>query len=445
MLQVGNPLRRAREAHYAWWLAALCFIVIMVGNVPLFQGIPAWFVVLKHRFGWTAAQMSWAFSVTRAEGAFVGPLAGFLTDRFGSRRMVRAGLPIQGVGFLLFSQVDELWQLYGAFIVMSLGAGIGVWLPMMAALNNWFSRGRAIAMGVPMAGMLYGGVILIPLLAWAIDPEDFGPDRWRWAAAVIGVFLIIIAYPISSLVRDRPEAYGMRPYGDAPPDAPTSLAEGKAEPVPASRVGYQWRDAMRTREFWVIAWGHALISAMYSAVIVHLGLILDDYGLSLQTVGWVVAAIGLVGGTFTVVGGWAGSRVPIRFAIFAFSVIQSLAILLLVFADSAPRAFLFAAILGVGFGGRVPLTIAIRGVYFGRREFARITALSLIPLDFLHFGTPLFAGYMADYRGSYDMALVILMVAGIVGSLLFLLLPAPETFLSAPSAALTGTQRPARV
>ena len=422
---ITGPIKWAKGVHYGWWLAALSFLVMVIANVPLFQAIPTWFVVLRNKFGWSAGQLSWAFALTRPQGAILGPIAGYFTDRVGARRMVLVGLPLQGIGFILFSQVNELWHLYAAFLVMAMGSSLGVWLPMVAALNNWFTTKRAIAMGIPMAGFLYGGVLLIPVLAWVIDPEQFGPDRWRAAAAAIGVFLIIVGYPVSRLVRNRPEEYGQRPYGE--PETHEAI-EGQSRPaseVPSTITGYRWRDAIRMREFWMIAFGHAFVSAMYSAVMVHIGLMLDDRGLSLQTVAWIVATIGLVGGTFTMVGGWVESKIPIGLAIFGFSIVQSMAVLVLVFADTSTMGLVFAVLLGIGFGGRIPLTTAARGIYFGRREFAHITALSQIPLDGLHFVTPVLTGYMRDASGTYDLALIIVVVVGIIGSTLFLMLPPP--------------------
>ena len=437
MVQVVNPLRLVRGVHYGWRLAVISFFVMVVGSVPLFQGVPAWFIVLREKFGWSSGQMSWAFSLTRAEGGLLGPAWGYLTDRLGSRRMMLIGFPIQGFGFILFSLVNDLWHLYLAFLVMALGSSIGVWMPVIVALNNWFTRRRALAMGVPMSGFLLGGVLLIPVLAWAIDPDQFGLDRWRWAARVIGVFLIAVAVPLFLLVRNRPEDYGQRPYGEPVGTGPVSQDANGSPRASPSQSGFRWQEAVCMREFWLIAIGHASISAMFTVVMVHLGLVLDDRGLSLQTVGWIVATTGLVGGTFTMVGGYIGERVPIRKAVFAFSMIQATAVLVLLLADSAATAFLFAVLLGIGFGGRVPLTTAIRGVYFGRRAFARITSLSHMPLDLLQFTAPLFAGYMRDYTGSYDLALGVVIGTGFLGSTLFLVLGPPRTFPS-PSLAAPG-------
>ena len=131
-----NPLRPARTTFYGWWLAGLAALVMVIGTVPLFQGMTAWFVVLEQAFGWNRTQLSLAFSLTRVEGSVMGPISGFLIDKLGSRRMVLIGMLILGLGFVFLSRIQNLWQFYLAFVVMSSGAGLGTWMPMMTALNS---------------------------------------------------------------------------------------------------------------------------------------------------------------------------------------------------------------------------------------------------------------------------------------------------------------------
>ena len=140
----SGSVKGIRGVFYGWWLAGVAALVMVIGTVPVFSAMPAWFVVLERNFGWSRAELSLAFSLTRVEGSIMGPVAGYLIDRLGPRRMVLIGMPILGAGFLLFSQMQNLWQFYLAFVVMSMGGGLGTWLPMMTALNNWFRRRRPL-------------------------------------------------------------------------------------------------------------------------------------------------------------------------------------------------------------------------------------------------------------------------------------------------------------
>ncbi len=50
---------------YGWWLTGVAALVLVIGTVPIFQGMPAWFVVLEREFSWSRTQLSLAFSLTR--------------------------------------------------------------------------------------------------------------------------------------------------------------------------------------------------------------------------------------------------------------------------------------------------------------------------------------------------------------------------------------------
>ena len=421
----ASGLRPSQGIFYGWWLTGVAAFVMIIGTVPIFQGMTAWFVVLEREFGWSRAQLSLAFSLTRAEGTIMGPLAGYLVDKVGPRRMVLSGLPVMGIGFILFSQVNNLWQFYGAFVLASMGAGFGTWLPMMTVLNHWFQKRRSMAMSLAMEGFALGGVLLMPALAWAIDPEE--PDRlgWRLTAAGIGVVLIILAWPVSRLIRNRPEEYGLRPDGrpENQPERGERVGSGQGE---GGIVDFTWQEALRTRPFWLITIGHSATSIVIVTLTVHLGPMLTDLGYSLQMVAWVVSTYTGVGAVFTLVGGYIGDRVPMHLALFGFSVIQSVAVVILLSADTLPMILLFAVVLGIGFGGRTPMTTAIRGVYFGRRAFASITGISMIPMNIMLLVFPLFAGIMFDAVGSYQIPFSVLAIVSFFGAAMFLLLGKPS-------------------
>ena len=432
--ELVRPPRVVRRVFYGWWLVCVAAVVLAVGNAPLFQGLTVWFPVLERALGWNRAQLSVAFSLTRAEATIVGPLAGYLTDKLGPRRMILIGLLFLGAGFVLLSRVQELWHLYAVFLFMSIGVGLGTWLTVMTALNNWFVQRRSTAIAWAMEGYYIGGILIVPAMAWAMDPDH--PERfgWRATAAGIGVIIMLLALPISSLVRNRPEEYGERADGREPVPMAASATERQRS---ASGEGpeYTWQEALRTRAFWLITMGHASCSVVLVTIIVHLGSLLNlDRGFSLQTVGWVVATYVAVAAVFTILGGYVGDRVPIRLAIFGFAAIQAASVIVLLLADNTYMAFLFAVVLGIGFGGRNPLTTSIRGSYFGRRAFGKITGMSIAPVNVLSMGFPFFAGYMRDTRGSYTVPFITLAVTGFIGAVLFALLGEPRRSASSPRA-----------
>ena len=441
--QILTAPQRARGLFYGWWLVIISGFTMTIATVPLYHAMAVWSVALESQFGWSRGQLGLALTFTRIEGGLMGPIEGYMTDRLGARRMVLMGLLILGVGFLIFAGVRNLWMFYLAFIVMALGQGLGSWLPLMTTINNWFSRRRATAMGWSNVGSRIGALLLVPAIAWAIDPEQTRLG-WQLTALILGIFTLVIAFPLTRLIRNRPQDYGQRPDGD-PPEPPAPSVTTAQSPV-ASGPGYSTRpaaatsrrpappddgdmtagQALRTPAFWLISFGHGFTSMVILAIMTHLGLLLKDKGFDVQTTGWIVVVYTATAMVFQLVGGYVGDRWPKNIALFVFTTIQAAAVVVLTLSSTLLMFYLYAVLFGIGFGGRNPLTTAIRGEYFGRTSFGRILGLSTVPMNvLLLIGSPM-AGYMRDIQQSYDMAFLLLAGFNFLGGVLFLFARKPR-------------------
>jgi sugar phosphate permease len=436
--QVALTPRRVWGVFYGWWLVALSGITMTMATVPLYHAMAVWSVALENHFGWSRTQLGFALTFTRVEGGVMGPVEGYLTDKLGTRRMVLMGLLILGVGFLIFWQVRNLWMFYLAFIIMAMGQGLGSWLPMMTALNNWFVRRRATAMGWANVGSRLGALLLVPTIAWSLAPEP-GRPGWQLTALILGIVILVAAFPLSRLIRNRPQDYNQRPDGDPPVLTQVSSTHGEASAHGRGAAGRPSSDltasqALRTPAFWLISFGHGFTSMVILAIMSHLGLLLKDRGFDVETTGWIVAVYTAVAMGFQLVGGYLGDRVPKNLALFGFTSLQAAGVVLLTFSSSLLMFYLFAILFGMGFGGRNPLTVAIRGEYFGRASFGKILGLSTVPMNVLLLMASPFAGFMRDVQGTYTTAFLVLAALNFLGGALFLMAKRP--------APVSGRHRP---
>ena len=458
-----NPAQarsRMRGVFYGWWLVPISGIVHMTTSVPLFHAMGLWFVALESAFGWNRTQLSLAFAFTRIEGGILGPIEGYLVDRLGIRRMVLMGLSVLGVGFLLFSQVRDTRDIpivrdlpfelmpafmqvvvpalmfYLVYMVMALGQGFSGWLTMNTMLNNWFTRHKAKAMGYSSAIGRLGALVLIPAIAWAVDPDqdNFG---WSMTALTLGVITLVMVIPISKLIRNRPEDYGLMPDGDAPRAAPSTTRPGRpaARRAPPSDADFTLGDALRTPTFWLISFGQGFTSMVLIAMMAHLAPMLYDQGVSVPMAGWVVSTYTAMSMIFQVVGGYVGDMISKRFAYFVFTSIQASAVVVLVFVPEISAflnvpllvvVFSFAILFGIGFGGRNPISTSIRGEYFGRSSFGKIMGMSQVPMNIMLLGAPIYPAIMLGIQGSYDFAFLSLAFLNFIGGAMFLLAKKPS-------------------
>ena len=408
---IGQARARARKTAYGWWVAAAGSANMAIVSTPTHQGASAIFAAIEEEFGWSRALITGVASFGRFGGSLLGPVEGWLTDRFGPARMVLVGLVTAGIGFILFSLINAPIHYYATYLLLSVGVSLGSFMPSMTAVNAWLPHRRATGMAIVLAGSSIGA-LLVAVMAAAITA--FG---WRTTLLFIGVLMILVAPLLARILAKR-----------AP--APTRLiATPRARARPEAE--FTARQAVRTRAFWAIAIGHFLANLSVGTISAHIVLHLKDVGLSYGAASGMIGIIGGIAFCAQLTGGFFGDRINKRLAISALLLLQTCAMATLAFVDSYPTAILFAVMWGIGFGARTPMMHALRGEYFGPRSFATILGLEAVPMSIGMMIAPVMVGWAFDVQGSYTVAFIGLAAASVVAAVLILfarppVLPGPS-------------------
>ncbi len=186
---------------------------------------------------------------------------------------------------------------------------------------------------------------------------------------------------------------------------------------------YSVREALRTRAFWTYVGSMLLRSCVLSSIVVHQIPHLTDLGIPYQQAPSVLGLMVLMSVPGRFVFGWLGDRFDKRILLFLLCLQQGLGLFIFVNARTIERLYLFVLVYGLGYGGVIPLTIALRADLFGRRNYATIAGVSM---SFTTVGTvtaPVLAGLLYDKTQSYAIAFYIFIVLIIASGTLFLLLP----------------------
>jgi sugar phosphate permease len=405
---------------YGWWIVAAGFGIEALIGALMFHAYGAYLVLLREEFGWSRTMLSAAFSMARVESGILGPLQGWLTDRFGPRALIRVGMGLFGVGFILFSRIGSPLAFFAAFFLIAVGSSLGGNLSMGVALVAWFRRRRALALSLSGMGMAVGG-LLTPLVVLGLS--RFG---WRSTAFLSGVLILIVGMPLAQLVRHRPEPYGLTADGD-PPDAASARTAARRTTV-ATSVDFTAREAVRTPAFWYVSLGHGCALLVVSAVLVHMMVhVTERLGYTLEQGSFVIGLLTVMQMAGQLVGGWLGDRTSKRTIAAACMMGHAAAMLLLAFASAFWMVIAFGALQGLAWGMRGPLMSAIRADYFGSQAFGTISGLSSMILMIGMMAGPLVAGILADRTGSYVPGFTILAACAATGSIFFVLArrPAP--------------------
>jgi sugar phosphate permease len=416
------PPSAIRRVFYGWWIVAAGFTIEALIGSLMFHAYGAYLVLLRDEFGWSKTLLSAAFAMARAESGILGPVQGWLTDRFGPRALIRIGMSIFGIGFMLFSQIRSPATFIATYFLMALGSSLGGFLPVTVAIVNWFRRRRALALSISATGMAMGG-LFVQVVVLALS--RFG---WRWTAFASGILVLLVGLPIAQIVRHRPEPYGYRVDGSGGSEGGSAARARRGRTVATALIDFTAREAIGTRAFWLISAGHGMALLGVSAVMVHLIVhVTERLGYSLRQGAAVLALMTVMQVSGQLAGGWAGDRWSKHLIAAGCMLAHAVALGLLAVAATLGAVIVFAILHGLAWGVRGPLMGALRADYFGGTAFGTITGFSSMIAMLGMMGGPLLAGILADQTGSYRAGFLALAALAALGSVFFALAvrPAP--------------------
>ncbi|KAI4956033.1 hypothetical protein J4E91_000243 [Alternaria rosae] len=136
----------------------------------------------------TPSAISWIGTVQAWLLIVIGVLSGPLFDLGYFRSMLLVGNFLVVLGIMMLSLSTQYWQVFlSQGVCMGLGAGL-LYIPSLAMVGVWFSKKRALAMGIVMSGIAVGGVIYIIMFDRLTRSAGF-----PWAIRAIGFVALAAA------------------------------------------------------------------------------------------------------------------------------------------------------------------------------------------------------------------------------------------------------------
>jgi len=396
-----------RSIHYAWVVAAVTFVILLVtAGVRATPGVLM--ISLEGEFGWSRAAISSAVAINIALFGLIGPFAASVMDRWGVRRVLLAAIALLAVSVALTTQMRSQWQLTLLWGVL-VGAGTGVTSMVLAAIiaNRWFDERRGLVLGMLSAANATGQLIFLPVLASMVAARGWRAAALVVATAAAGVFAIVLAF-----MRDRPEDLGLLPYGRA---AHTPVSQHPAL-APLSALAM----AARTRAFWLLAGTFFVCGASTNGLIgTHLIAACHDYGIHEVQSAQLLAMMGVFDILGTTISGWLTDRYSSRYLLFGYYTLRglSLVFLPLTLRSGASTLVIFAVFYGLDWIATVPPTVRLASEVFGRENtgviYGWIGASHQLGASSAAFGAGVIRTMLGDYQMAFWSAGVMCVVAGL--------------------------------
>jgi sugar phosphate permease len=307
---------------------------------------------------------------------------------------------------------------------MALGASGSFGVVGMTAVTNWFLRKRTLALGILATGTGFSGA-LVPVLHWSI--LHYG---WRATLIFSGLGVWAVGLPMSILVRDVPEKYGMLPDGEIfPAGAPESNnpKTGEGLPPKEENTGYTAWTILRVRAFWLIALSVGISMAGFHAIAAVGFPYFLEIGMSASIAGWTILLLTAVSILGRLGFGWLGDHMDKRKVMAIIFLLQFIGGIWFALTREPWHLIPFLLTFGPAFGVLIPLRPAIQGEFFGRHAFGSILGIMFVFITVGAMISPVFTCWVFDTWGSYRHAFLILAALNLICIPMIMRARKPET------------------
>lgn len=424
----GAPARRApyrsamstspattRRIHPAWPVAIVTILALFAA-AGFRSTVGVLMQPLENEFGWSRATTSGAASLNLIVYGIAAPVTAAMMESWGVRRTVSISLVVVGLASAatcLMTDPWQLWTLWGIIIGVATGTMALTFGTIVA--NRWFVTHRGLVVGAFSASTAAGQVLFVPVIE--AEVASWG---WRVAALTVGGASLLTGLLCAVVLRDRPSAVGVFPYGHA----------GETPIVEADRPGRSplhtalaaLREGMRSWTFWALSLTFFVCGwSTNGIVITHLLPAAHDHSMPPGTAASIIALIGIFDVVGTMISGWLTDRFDPRLLLAIYYTTRGLSLFFvngLLGPDLGASMWVFVVFYGLDWTATVPPTVELCRARFGLERsgvvFGWIYAAHMIGAG---VGASV-SGTLRQVQGTYALAWVVTAVLCLVAGAL---------------------------
>ena len=400
--------------YYGYWIVAAGFVTqfIAVGMANYVVG--SFLIPMTEEFGWSRAEFTASRSIGQIIMATTGFLIGTYIDRFGGRPFIAIGAVVLSASMFSLGSISSLgqwWVING--LMLTMGSALIGNLVVNVTLGKWFVEKRGKAVALAGMGISLAGIVLPPLATLLVD--NFG---WRDSWRILGLAALLATLPAALIVRRRPEDFDLHPDGHSSDE----VAAGKGA---AARLDFDKSmtraQAMRTSSFYFLVLAFGLFQISITVMLTQTIPLMTDAGYSRLVASYMISLASIP--AFFSKPFW-GILIdlynPKKLAGLGAAVTGS-AIMLIVWSINQQMDFWVYGgflLMGVGWGGLLPLQEVIWASVFGRRYLGSVRSTAM-PFTFgMSALGPILVAYYYDLAGNYDLSLLLIASCNLASALM---------------------------
>jgi len=407
---------------FGYYLVGAAFLAQFVAIGIYSYVLGSFMMPMIQELGWTRAEFSLTRTIGQLVMAFVGVFVGVRVDRFGGRPIMLWGATVLCMTLIAHSFIHSLllwWLLNG--VLLTVGCAMVGNLVVNVTLSKWFvvNRGKAIAFAA--MGISFGGVVMTPLATVLID--ELG---WRAAWIWLGVGTAVILYPVALFMRRAPEDYGLNPDGLT--DVQFSTGAGARARLEYANA-FTRREALRSVSFYALVIAFGFFSINIVVLLLQTVPYLTDNGFSRNEAAFAMFIASLPAMISKPLWGYLIDLTPAKPLAAISASLTGLALFAIVFAVQSHELlwiYLAFVVLGLGWGGMIPMQEVIWASFFGRRHIGAIRGAGMPFALTLGALAPWLVSLYRDDVGAYDGALLVVAGLNVISGVLIFLVPPPR-------------------
>jgi MFS family permease len=401
-----------RRVFYGWYVVAAVFVITTTTSGLTFYNLSILLAAFVAERGFPVGLASSATATFFIAGGIGGVIAGRLVDRIDARAVIASGAALGALALGSVGQLQEVWQLFAFHVVFGLAHGASGLVSVTTVIARWFNVRRSLAFSIGSTGLSFGGIIIAPVVALAIERHGLaGAAPWMALAIFLGIV------PVTLLVlRPSPQAMGLQPDGLSGAD----LAQSPPQPSTS------FREARRSAYFFAVSAAYLFLLGAQVGAIAHL------YRLASTRTGAETAALALaVLATSSTIGRLIGGglllKVPARAFALVLMAMQAAGLACLALAQSKASIIGATVLFGCTMGNSLmmhPLLLAER---FGVRDYGRIYSTSQMVTVLGVASCPALIGVLYEASGGYAVPFFLVAALTLVGFAILAIFSGPRS------------------
>ena len=376
---------QSRDINYGW---VMVFVVFVLSGLA-FGSLASISVFLKPvslEFGWSRGQTSFAYTLASFASAAFGVMWGQLADKYGTKWFGTIGAICMSLTLVSLSSLDSIIQFYILYFLFGAFGCALLFSPLYANVGFWFRENPGLALGIAASGGAIGQAFIPHISGVLIESGG-----WEDAYIKLAIIYIIIAFPVSLLIKESPWRITAR-----------TEDESESRDFPLS-------------EKEVVAWISFAVSfccVCMSVPIMHLVPLLTDAGFTLEFATSVLMVLMICGAFGRIFGGILGDRIGALPGYILMSLGQTVFVVWFPHLSSPAGIYLLAAFFGFTYSGVMSSILVCTRMMVSAKYGARAMSLTSF-FGWIGMGLGGFlGGYFFDVYGDYAWAFTF---AGIMG------------------------------